>query len=132
LPSTSPSTDKTTTPLTTVSGFMGWTSVTRTRNLFAVAVATIRACWIFTSAEFAFWVTIPRKKANSWFARATWACRSPIVRCTSSRSRVCPTVDDSSCATLARNSAIVFSWVWISARSAARCLSAAGASNPAL
>src|SRR6185295_8480627 len=57
LPSISPSTDKTTTPLTTVSGFMGWTRVTRIRNLFAVAVATIRACWIFTSAEFAFWVT---------------------------------------------------------------------------
>ena len=62
LPSTSPSTDRTTTPLTTVSGFMGWTRVTRTRNLFAVAVATIRACWIFTSAEFAFWVTIPGKR----------------------------------------------------------------------
>src|SRR6185503_10929007 len=109
LPSSSPSTDKMTTPLTTVSGFMGWTSVTRMRNLLAAAVATIRACWIFTSAEFAFWVTIPRKKANSWLARATWACKSPIVRCTSSRSRVCPTVEDSSCAILARSSEIVAS-----------------------
>jgi hypothetical protein len=90
----------------------GWTSVTRIRNLFAVAVATYAPAVIFTSAEFAFWVTDAPEKGQFLVGPRYLSLQiaDRALHFLRVRGFVLPSTIPS-CATLARSSDIVASCV---------------------